>query len=176
MTPYEQGFMAKCAELGVDPAALVKLSADPGEFPVEDAWNSLGGLAARGGVARFLLEDDPTRKQDFKRYVLHATNPDIDYNSDFFQARLDQFVNANLREMRKRNMRRLLLDVVQSKRKRGGQGSYYPDDYAHKGLVSTLNNDSLAYLFRKKPWKSGVDGVFVSASGTPISEIPMGGK
>jgi hypothetical protein len=73
-------------------------------------------------------------------------------------------------------MRRLLLDVVQDKRKRGGRGSYYPDDYAHRGLVSDLNNASLAYLFRKKPWKSGGDGVFVSASGTPILEIPTGGK
>lgn len=155
--------------------ALTKVAAF-GEYPLAAAWRSLGGLAAPGGVARFMLEDDPTRKQDYKRYVLHATNPKIDYGSDRFQSLLDQFVNVNLMEMRKRKMRRLLLDVVKRKRGEGGRGSYYPDDYAHKGVVSDLNNDSLSYMFAKKPWTAGIDGTFVSSNGKPLLEIPTEGK
>ena len=42
MTPYERGFMDKCAELGVDPAALVKQSAvRPARLILGKAWKSL---------------------------------------------------------------------------------------------------------------------------------------
>ncbi len=42
MTPYEQGFMDKCAELGVDPAAFVKQSAvRPARLILGEAWKRL---------------------------------------------------------------------------------------------------------------------------------------
>lgn len=50
MTPYEQGFMDKCAELGVDPAALVKRA---GLFRLLSADLRPAARAAKRGGRRF---------------------------------------------------------------------------------------------------------------------------
>ena len=54
MTAYEQGFLDKCAEAGVDPAALVKIAlkfrSACGGVPSEKEVNGLHNFLARYGV------------------------------------------------------------------------------------------------------------------------------
>ena len=76
MTPYEQGFMDKCAELGVDPQALLKSAANPaaavravagflGATPrVVTGVASRGARAATGATVRGAAHLLPPRYRD----------------------------------------------------------------------------------------------------------------
>lgn len=169
---FAMGFCKAAEEHGVDPAQLAKY-AQSGKGPHQDAISSLAGLSGHdaGNVARFLIEEDPTGKNDFSRYLLHATNPDIDYSSDLFQTQLDQFVNANLKEMRLRKIKRLLLEYVNGKHD-VGEGSAWSDEKIRKGIASPTSGEKLDYMFAKRPWKKK-DGVFISAKGTPVFEVDV---
>lgn len=160
MARYEQGFLAKLAEKNGN------------SLPFFSAMSSLAGLADKGDYARFFLEDDPTRKKDFNKYVLQATNPEIDYRSDKFSSLFDQFVNANLSEMRKRKLKRILLEVVAKPKGNTASGAAWFDGNATKDTRSSLSGKQLGYMFSKKPWE-GQDGVFVTSSGKPVFEVPL---
>lgn len=169
---YASGFCKAAEAAGVDPVQLAKFAKVLGHYPNE-ALVSLSGLSGHndGDVARFLLEKDPKRNNDFSKYVAHATNPDLDYNSDEFMSKLDRFVNARLKEMRKQKIKRLLLEYVQTAKNKG-DASVWSNENASEKAVSPTTGEKLDYMFSKTPWKKR-DGVFLTANGKPLSEVDV---
>ena len=78
MTPYEQGFMDKCAELGVDPSALVKLSAQrTRSFTRRDVLRAVldyEGVKSDKDARRYGF-DSVNTIGDLKRIITHRTTP-----------------------------------------------------------------------------------------------------
>lgn len=78
MTPYEQGFMDKCAELGVDPAALVKLSTTRSRSitrrEVLRAVLDYEGVKSDKDARRYGF-DSVNTVGDLKRIITHKSTP-----------------------------------------------------------------------------------------------------
>lgn len=160
MTPYEHGFMNKCAEYGVDAGALLKYAEGPVKWdltsnngkplaldkPMRDLGRFMVDFNTKPQTANLLmkLNDKGDIAEEFSDSIpIHDTD---EYDpKDLTQNQLRLFWKAKrdiIRAMRKDKIKQVLLQI-QARRVRGEDGATYP--YSQWRGTTNFDKKSIMY-------------------------------